>query len=203
MVHWNIGDRVEINSIKYSGVTLGTTGTVKMYYGANIAVKVDGHYNTRSEWGYYYYPATSLRPIKDEATEANGGKIMEGNYRVAHIKFLDGTNNRTYLYACYDQAIKVGDICVLKTANHGFAVGTVEEFTPKSDEKLTREIVCRADFTDYYKREVNRARKAELVKLMKERASALQEIALYKMLAGNDENMADMVHEYEQLEGVL
>lgn len=200
MVYLKYGDRVQIDSVKYGGAYRGATGTVKSFYGTNVAIAIDGHYNQRSEHGYYYFNASSVKRIKDEE---NGGQFMEGNYRVAHVKFLDGTNDKTYLYACYDPSIEVNDICVVKTAHHGFGVATVEEITPKGDEKLIREIVCKVDFTDYRRREENRARKAELVKMMKERAAALQEIALYKMLAGNDENMADMVHEYEQLEEVM
>lgn len=200
MVYFKYGDRVQIDSVKYGGAYRGATGTVKSFYGTNVAIAVDGHYNQRSDHGYYYFNASSLKHIK---YEEDGGHIMEGNYLVAHMKFLDGTNDKTYLYACYNPAYDVGDICVVKTAHHGFGVATIEALSQKCEEKLTREIVCRVDFTEYKRREENRARKAELAKLMKERAAALQEIALYKMLSANDDAMADLVNEYEQLEEVM
>lgn len=124
---------------------------------------------------------------------------MMGNYRVAEVQFLEGNNtNQKYRYACYDPTIAEDDICVVKTAHHGLSIAKITGFIT-SDEELTREIVCKADFTEYNKRVESRKRLAELRDLMSARAKQLQDVALFKLLAKEDADMASMISEYETL----
>lgn len=191
------GIRVKIHCrTKYGGRLNGTAGTVVYTTGfGSIGVAIDGVTNSRSAHGWYYFTQTQLEKITDE-----GVTKMEGNYRVALIKFLEGTNtNKTYEYACYDSNLAVNDKVVVKTAHHGFGVGIISGFVDNVGQDITREIVGFADFTAYEARIAARKRRDELRKEMAKKAAQMQEIALYKALAQEDPNMAAMVKEYTEL----
>lgn len=193
---FTIGDRVEVISDNYKGRTAGMTGTVRSNYENNIAVNIDGLTNSRSSYGCFYYTNKQLKMLE-------GDVIMEGNYRIAHVQFLEGSNtDKTYHYALYEGTLAwEGDICVVKSAHHGFGLARIIEITPKTDEAITREIICRADFTAYEDRVAQRKRKAELMTEMKKRAAAVQELMIYKNLAASDPAMAELLKEYENLSG--
>lgn len=193
---FSIGDRVKVLADNYKDRTVGLVGTVRSVYDGSIAVNLDGLTNTRSSYGCYYYKAKQLEFLKGEMN------IMDGIYRVALVNFLEGSNRTTdYEYACYDDSICEGDTCVVKTAHHGFALATVRAFAEASTNPVTREIVCRADFSAYNERVERRERSAKLMQEMKKRAAAAQEILIYRQLAAQDPAMAELLKEYEQLNG--
>ena len=195
-IEFNIGDRVELISDHYKRCTVGLTGTVRFNYGSSIAVNLDDMTNARSGYGCFYYKNNQLKKL-------GGDIIMEGNYSIAHVKFLEGSNtNSIYHYALYEGTeATIGDICVAKSAHHGFGLVCIVDIQPKSNEAITREIICKADFKAYEERVACRKRKAELVSEMKKRAAAVQEILIYKNLAASDPAMAELLDEYEKLVG--
>lgn len=193
---FSIGDRVKVLADNYKDRTVGLVGTVRSVYDGSIAVNLDGLTNTRSSYGCYYYKAKQLEFLKGEMN------IMDGIYRVALVNFLEGSNRTTdYEYACYDDSICEGDTCVVKTAHHGFALAKVRALAEASTNPVTREIVCRADFSAYNERVERRERSAKLMQEMKKRAAAAQEILIYRQLAAQDPAMAELLKEYEQLNG--
>lgn len=193
---FSIGDRVKVLADNYKDRTVGLVGTVRSVYDGSIAVNLDGLTNTRSSYGCYYYKAKQLEFLKGEMN------IMDGIYRVALVNFLEGSNRTTdYEYACYDDSIREGDTCVVKTAHHGFALAKVRAFAEASTNPVTREIVCHADFSAYNERVERRERSAKLMQEMKKRAAAAQEILIYRQLAAQDPAMAELLKEYEQLNG--
>lgn len=183
---------------KYKEDLVGCVGTVRRYYEGqeNIAVEVKGMLNTRSGYGYFYFKEKQLRVIEQDK-EAT---IMDGIYRIAKVVYFDEPNyvDKTGTVACYDNAVNVDDYVVVNK-DYGYAVAKVMELTEQTDEKITREIVCKADFSDYFNRCENRKRRGELMKQMEKRASELKEIALYEMLAKEDPTMAAML---EELRGI-
>lgn len=194
------GDRVEITGSSYSvpNTLIGRLGTVRQNYNGSIAVEVDGLTNPRSSYGYFYFKERQLKKLKEDSSTMT--KTMEGNYRIASVRFVDGHNtDKTYRYACYDDSIYVGDICVVTSAHHGFGVAEVVAIEDKTDEPISREIICKADFSDYDARERARKRTAELKQKMADRAAKLQEVAIYAMLAKEDPEMKTMLSEYEAL----
>jgi hypothetical protein len=197
-IDFSIGDRIEVTSDNYRGRTVGLTGTVQFLYKGSIAVNIDGKTNTRSSYGCFYYKNNQLKML-------GGDTIMEGNYNIAHVKFLEGSNTENiYHYALYEGTeATIGDICVAKSAHHGFGLVRIVDILPKSNEAITREIVCKADFTAYNDRVAQRKRKAELMTEMKKRAAAAQEILIYKNLAASDPAMAELLSEYESLGGSI
>lgn len=201
-IEFSIGDRVVVISDNYNGRTVGLTGTVRSNYNGSIAVNLDSMTNARSSYGCFYYKNNQLKKL-GRGIIMEGDIIMEGNYNIAHVKFLEGTNtNSIYHYALYDGTeATVGDICVVKSAHHGFGLARIVDIQPKSNEAITREIVCKADFKAYEERVACRKRKAELTAEMKKRAAAVQEILIYKNLAASDPAMAELFSEYEKLVG--
>lgn len=195
-IKFNIGDRVEVTSDRYRGRTVGLTGTVRATYASSTAVNLDIMTNAKSSYGCFYYNNNQLKKL-------GGDTIMEGNYNIAYVKFIEGSNTDViYHYALYEGTeATIGDICVAKSAHHGFGLVCIVDIKPKSNEDITREIVCKADFSAYTEREACRKRKAELVSEMKKRAAAVQEILIYKTLAASDPAMAELLSEYDKLVG--
>lgn len=201
------GDRVVvISKNKYSPFVVGLFGTVCNNYMGSVSVKLDDAFNGNSERGLYYFKERDLRLIdipepKPEQTMEGAVKLMDGNYRIADVQFIDGNNkSAVYAYACYDEGIYVDDICVVKSAHHGFGLAKVVRLRAKTDEEITREIVCKADFSAYDKRVVRRVKQAELMKRMAERASKLQELSMYTLLAESDPEMAKLLEEYREVQ---
>lgn len=194
---FSVGDRVEVINSKYRLVKAGAKGPIKSIYSNNIRVNIDDVRNPCSSYGSFYFTAQQLK------LNFERGIIMTGHYRVAEIRFIEGSNTKeTYRYACYDNDLQVGDTCVVKSAHHGFGIARIVAFDAlKPEEVISREIVCHADFRAYEKRVADRERAAELKRLMEARAKKLQDVALYKMLAADDTEMAALLGEFEQLTG--
>ena len=191
------GIRVKIHcTTKYGGKLNCKIGTVAYNAGyGTIGVAVDDAINRNSNHGWYYFYETQLEIFTDE-----GVTKMEGNYRIALIRFLEGQNtDKEYPYACYDPLLAVNDKVVVKTAHHGFGVGVITDFIENAGQDITREILVFADFRAYEKRLESLKRRDELRKEMAKKAAQMQEIALYKMLAQDDPTMAEMVKEYTEL----
>lgn len=197
MGKFNKGDFVVVvRQCRYRNIPIGAVGIVynaNPMYENNIAVKLDSFNNNRSSYGCFYFKADEIELYKGET------KIMEGNYKIATVRFMDEKNDKTYKYALYDDSINVGDTCVVKSAHHGFGIAFILNIEDKTEEKITREVVCKCDFSAYEEREAKRKRKEELKRKMNARAAALQEIALFKLMSENDKDMASMLHEFEGL----
>ena len=194
------GDYVKVLGSRYKTTGLvGAVGKIIDYYRPTdtYLVAFDAYFNHRSKSGGYYFKPQQLQLFKGDE------QIMEGNYTIANVRFIEGTNtNTTYRYACYDSSIEPGDICVVKSAHHGLGIARVDSIEPKTDEVITREIICKADFSAYETREANRKRAAVLKKKMSERANKLNELAMYAMLAKDDPEMQDLLTEFASVSNV-
>lgn len=125
---------------------------------------------------------------------------LGGNYRVALVSFIEGSNTNTrYMYACYDDTLTVSDICVVKSAHHGFGIARIVEFIENDGSDICREIVCKADFTAYNERMTKRATEEEIIRKMRSRAEELKEITLYETLAKADPEMACLLTKYKDI----
>jgi hypothetical protein len=131
--------------------------------------------------------------------EENNMHTVTNYLNIAKVKFVDGNNERTYDYANYDVFLKAGDLCVVKTANHGLGLARVVEIIDRNDIETQREIVSIVNTEDYDLRVATRAKAAELKTKMQERAKQLQDIDLYQMLAKDDPAMMELLIEYQTL----
>lgn len=172
------------------------------YDGGKYAVKLDNETNALSHKGYFYF-----RPEQLAFTNENGNKMEEENvmpnvvnyFNAVKVQFLDTTAPCRHVYANFESNLKVGDLCVVKTAHHGLGLARVAEILEGNNYETTREIVTLVDTTVYDERVKFRAKRAELKRQMDERAKQLQDIALYQMLAKEDPDMAEMLTRYQNI----
>lgn len=128
---------------------------------------------------------------------------MLKNYRVAGIKFVHGYNtDQTYPYALYDEDIIIGDTVVVMTGHHGMAIAEVRSIgeMPKDSVTCGREIICKVDMTAYIDRKAKAKKMAELKVEMDAKVKALQEVALYELMAEKDPELKAMLEAFKALE---
>lgn len=134
-------------------------------------------------------------------TGGNNMKVI-GNYIVAKVVFLQGRNTITpYSFALFDKDISVGDMVLCDTQN-GYVVGKIQCLIPKEDyvgTTVTKEIICKVDFSEFEKRKENRKKKETLKKHMNEMVKENQELVLFQMLAEKNPEMKALLDEYNNI----
>lgn len=203
---FEVGSRVRVvNQKAYKSFELiNECGTVRDATGGKIRVNLDNIRNPNSSYGSFYFIPGELIIIDKQVEEKTMQNNITNYLNIAKIKFIDNVcpNPKTYEYANFDPELKVGDICVVKSACHGFGIAKVEEIVEQNDIVTRREIVAKVNTDAYEERVANRAKAVELKAKMQERVKQLQDIALYKMMAENDATMSDMLKEYQSIVGM-
>ena len=130
---------------------------------------------------------------------------VKGNYRVAMCKFLQGTNTtKKYSFALFDSSISLDDCVLCDTAN-GYGVAKIVDIKAQEEyvgATVTKEIICKVDFTDFNNRIETRKKKEAIKKTMDKMIKENQEVVLYKMLAESNPDMAKLLEEYQSLSNV-
>ena len=130
--------------------------------------------------------------------------MLVGNYRVAMVKFVQGTNTvKGYAFALFDNNIEVGDLVLCDTSN-GYGVAKVEEIISKTDYEgttVTKEIICKVDFTDFNNRKENRAKAVKIKAEMDKKIKEMQELTLFEMMAEKSPELKEMLEAYKGLLG--
>ena len=130
--------------------------------------------------------------------------MLVGNYRVAMVKFVQGTNTvKGYAFALFDNDIEVGDLVLCDTSN-GYSVAKVEEIISKADYEgttVTKEIICKVDFTEFNNRKENRAKATKLKAEMDKKIKEMQELTLFEMMAEKSPELKEMLEAYKGLVG--
>lgn len=197
---FNIGDRVYIKDYnhKWNGYesTVGRTGTIKSNISSarNYAVEVDGLRNEKSSCidGVFWIKKDYLEEYKMGVT---------GNYKIAKVKFLQGINDKIYMFALFDDSIKCNDTVLCDTQN-GYSVASIEDIINKEDcpdIQVTKEIICKVDFTNYNARIKARKDKAALKREMDRLVKENQELVLFQMLAKENPQMAELLDKYNAI----
>lgn len=198
MGFFSVGDQVKIKpKSHYHGRFAGEFGEIVRQYEDNVAVKIEGRANPRSQYEAYWFNENEIEFIESEEIR------MYGNYVTANIAFLDGTNtDKTYHYALYDNTIQPEDIAVVQTGHHGLAVARVVSLgEPNGPVSHGREVVCKVDMTAYEERKARAAQLVELKARMDNKVQQLQKAAVYEMLAEKDPELAAMLQTYKSLLG--
>jgi hypothetical protein len=139
-----------------------------------------------------------LSILKQLNVFANGEQIMK---RIASVVFNEAFNDNTkrYHYFTNDDSIKVGDICVVDSSP-GYGVVEVKGFVEKSG-KATHWIVQKIDLEAH---KANLERESQIneikfqLKMMKEK---VEEKMVWKMLAEQNKEAAELLKKLEDLEG--
>lgn len=127
---------------------------------------------------------------------------LTGDFRVAKVRFISGYNkDKEYGFALYNYfTIKVNDY-VLCDTQYGYNVAKVVDVMSQEEygKSVAKEIICKCDFTAYETRKDIRNRvkmiKKKLDKVVKEN----QNIALYRVIAKDNPEVATLLCEYEKL----
>lgn len=202
------GVRVEIvkctsyKKYDYKG-KLGTVVTNQYGQYGKIIVRLDDERNPYGCSGNFYFKPHELSLVTEcdnDILEDNNMQNNVINYlNIAKIQYLDNSKSSMHDYANFDSALKKGDLCVVKSLNHGLGLARVIDIIEQNDIQTPREIVAKVDTQDYDFRVAARKDAAELKAKMHERAKQLQDVALYQMLAKNDPDMQELLNRYQNL----
>lgn len=143
----------------------------------NVAFNVNG-----SETGAFGMDTSSLRPSRVR---------------------MDGISNKEYIFAAYE-GLTVGDIVVVDTRN-GYHLATVTSIAERLPRAVSmgdlKEVVCKADFKEFYSRKEKREKANALKSEMDKKVKVLQSQAIYELLAEKDPSLKEMLDEYKELIG--
>lgn len=127
---------------------------------------------------------------------------LTGDFRVAIVKFISGYDtNKEYGFALYNYfTIKVNDY-VLCDTQYGYNVAKVVEVMSQEEygKSVTKEIICKCDFTAYKTRKDIRNRVKMIKKKLDKAVKENQNMTLYKAIAKDNSEVANLLSEYEKL----
>lgn len=148
------------------------------------------------------YNEDSLILVDNKMIIGGNNKMLVGNYNVAMVKFVQGTNTvKGYAFALFDNNIGVDDLVLCDTSN-GYGVAKVTEIIPQNEYEgasVTKEIICKVDFTDFEQRKENREKAKKLKVEMDKKIKDLQELTLYEMMAEKCPELREMLDMYKTL----
>lgn len=199
MTKFQNGDVVKVTSRCQS---CGQTGKVIRYIGCGSYIS-SKYVQVELKCGEIKnYNEDSLILVDNKMIIGGNDKMLVGNYNVAMVKFVQGTNTvRGYAFALFDNNIEVNDLVLCDTSN-GYSVAKVTEIIPQSEYEgtsVTREIICKLDFTDFETRKENREKAKKLKVEMDKKIKDLQELTLYEMMAEKCPELKDMLDAYKKL----
>lgn len=127
---------------------------------------------------------------------------VQGNFKVAKVKFLYGTNTtKEYAFALFDDTVKVGDFVLTDTIT-GHNVAEVVGIVDKADYNgvtITKEVICKVDYSAYNKRIENRKAMEKIEKQLDEKLKSSNKLAKYMLLAQTDPSVMALVEQYQSL----
>ena len=169
-------------------------------------------YNSRSAYvkldddRTMYYNLKNLEKVdaNKKKEKENNNMYITGEFKVAKVKFLSGSNTNTeYEYAMFDDC-QIGDTVVVMSAHNGLGIAKISAIIDKdkaSTKKFEREVVAKVDMEPWETRKKNRAKMQELNNRMEKRVQELNKLAVFEMMAEKDESLKDMLAEYKTLIG--
>ena len=117
-----------------------------------ITVDMDTESNPRASMGYFYFKPYELSLVNDDNNdilEENNMQNVVNYVNIAKIQYLDSANPSSFSYANFDVSLKKGDLCVVKSLNHGLGLANVVDIIEQNDIQTCREIVAKVDTQDY------------------------------------------------------
>ena len=208
MSRFKAGDRVVVNNPNLESYKqIGRIQSID-YFSGHISVYFN-NWNGLGEklLSFSEFNLDHVSESENAYIESKDGtnKMMSGNYNVVNVQFLQGTNtNKCYAFACFDKDIYPDDLVLCDTA-HGYGVGRVMSIHPKSEYEgcvVTKEVICKVDFSEFEKRKELRKQKDALKKQMDKMVADNQELILYQAIAEKNPEMAAMLAEYKNLTNI-
>ena len=191
---FKVGDSVEVINKRLQ--SCGLIGTITAsHHNANSSFVMFNNWNGKGEKELL---------IQNKNLKFKGDKSMavKGNYNVAMVKFIQGYNvSKEYAFALFDNDADVGDYILCDTSQ-GYNIGKITKIIPQNEYSgctVTKEIICKVDFTNFEKRKELRKQKETLKKQMDKMVKDNQELFLYQALAEKNDEMAAMLAKYREL----
>ena len=188
------GEMVEVTNKNLQ--SFGLTGTIVCsHHNADSSFVKFDNWNGRGEKELL---------IRNQNLKSKGENTMavKGNYRVALVKFVQGSNTyKEYAFALFDCDVDVDDF-VLCDTSMGYNVAKVTQIVSQDDYSgctVTKEIICKIDFTNFNNRKELRKQKDDLKKKMDKMVKDNQELFLYQALAEKNPEMAALLAAYKAL----
>lgn len=202
------GDRVRVISGCQTYMKAGTVIEIVIkewtdqYYYARVKLD-DGRFRIYSQASLSHIGHVELSENyknKNKTKESNN-MAVKGNFRVAVVKFVQGYNmNKEYGFALFDEDVVVGDY-VLCDSSNGYGVAEVVNIKTQTEygSDVTKEIICKCDFTAYNNRKVVREQRKALKAQMDKMVADNQELILYRAVAEKNSEMAALLSQYMSL----
>ena len=201
---FQVGDRVYIVEGKeYKGRFIGCSGEiVRISYPTTgrrepkIGIRLDDYSNPHSGYGAFWFDQYNIQYSEEEY---NMNEYKRASIRLLGNPYSKATNEDTWVYSTTMDDLKQGDILVVHTNSHGLAVA---EFISYTEEKMTkpgREIMAKADLSEYQARKEREKKVLELKRQMDKTLKEAQDLALYEAIAKNNPTMAALLDEYKAL----
>lgn len=190
------GEIVEVTNQRLQ--SFGLTGTIVCsHHNADSSFVKFDNWNGRGEKELL---------IRNQNLKSKGENAMavKGNYHVAMVRFVQGYNtSKSYAFALFDSddVVLIGDH-VLCDTSQGYNVGEVTNIIPQNEYSgctVTKEIICKVDFTAFENRKEVRKQKENLKKQMDKMVKDNQELFLYQALAEQNPEMAALLAAYKSL----
>lgn len=196
----------------YGDKLIGQVGTIlrvtKGSAPAHYGVEVPGFRNTASAIGVFWFRADDLEIVsgaaecfKTEETENLKGENIMNYSDCVNFVTVEGRGFHTKIYANYDETVKTGDLVVIEEQGKKVLTYVDDILAKNVPEHVDGEVVARVDMKPYEDRVQKRVKLREVKKKMEARAKKLQDIAVYKLLAKEDPEMAALLGELESLNG--
>lgn len=117
---------------------------------------------------------------------------------IVAVDFNSAFSNKLYHFKCDIEGIDVGDKVVVDTAN-GLAVAEVAKVITEGSNKATKWVVDKIDMSAHEARLEKQKKLEELKEKMEQRRKEIQEFEIYRILAKEDEEMAELVKNLDDL----
>ena len=203
---WNFSENEKVKVISHCE-THGKSGTIvervikhwtnkKKYYRVKLD---DGRYRT--------YGEESLISLEDNKM----ANEVQGNYRIAMVRHIQNCANhnteKVYAFALFDNDIVIGDK-VLCDSEGGYSVAEVIdikskiEYSQTHSRVVTKEIICKVDFSAFDERVAKRREMASIKAEMDKLVAENQDMILYQAIADKNSTMAALLERYKTINNI-
>lgn len=137
---------------------------------------------------------------------------VQGKYMVAMVRHCEGNANRqsngkVYAFALFDENVAVGDR-VLCDSEGGYSIAEVLNIHTKSEYSqlhsrvVTKEIICKVDFSAFDERVAKRREMASIKAEMDKLVAENQDLILYQAIAEKNPQMAVLLERYKTINNI-
>ena len=220
------GMSVKISNDRYpelTDITYGTVVEVNTNWANSVAVAIFNKRNPKSAKGYYYFDTDDVEENNDDINSLWPRTTLtttpEAIKQYVNLRFgnkEDEEMNKMYIkgykiavcdknakFALYEDDVNVGDHVLVKNKFDGkeIIVTVCEIFKDQEvdDAALNGEVICKILYAAYEHRQERLRKICKIKKAMAKKRAELNELAVYKALAAQSPEMADMLKELEEL----